>query len=173
MPFAGVAGRVCGSGNPSHMTEILHQLGNLIVGSVPTMILFILLIGAYNLLVRRPLEAILLERRARTVGAVEQARGAISAAEAETTVYEDKLRSARGAIQAMREQKLAAWAEEREQTLGSVRTSSAEQVETARAQVMQSTSEARRQIEAASGDLSQRILAALLPAGAGTREVTQ
>ena len=155
------------------MNEILHQLGNLIVGSVPTIVLFVLLIAAYNTLVRGPLEKTLAERRARTTGAVEQARGAISAAEAETGVYEDKLRSAKSAIYSMREEKLATWAREREQTLAGVRASSATQVEAARAAIAQSTAEARTQIESISGELSSRILAVLLPGEATARKVAQ
>ena len=153
------------------MNEILHQLGNLMVGSVPTMILFVLLIAAYNLLVQGPLTRILAERRVRTTGAVEQARGAIAAAEAETSVYEDKLRSAKSAMFAMREQRLADWAREREQTLETVRDRSAEQMADARRSIESSTAAARGQIEAASGDLAARILAAVLPAGA--REAIQ
>ena len=60
------------------MNQILNQLGGLILGSVPTIVFFLLLIVAYGLLVRRPLDGILAERRKRTFGAVEQARGAIS-----------------------------------------------------------------------------------------------
>ncbi len=78
------------------MDQILNQLGELVLGSVPTMVLFILLVTAYGFLVRRPLDRVLAERRARTTGAVEQARSAIAAAEAETDVYEDKLRSGEG-----------------------------------------------------------------------------
>ena len=78
------------------MDQILNQLGELVLGSVPTMILFILLVAAYGVLVRRPLDRVLAERRARTSGAVEQARSAIAAAEAETTAYEEKLRSGQG-----------------------------------------------------------------------------
>ena len=155
------------------MTEILHELESLMVDSVPTIILFVLLIMAYNLLVRGPLERILAERRARTTGAVEQARGAISAAEAETTVYEDKLRSAKSAIYTMREERLAAWAQEREQTLGGVRASSAEQIEAARVSLTQSTADARKQIEAISGELSSRILAVLLPGEATAQKAAQ
>ena len=51
------------------------------LGAAPTMVLLLLVI-AYGLLVRRPLERVLAERRARTTGAVEQARAAISDAEA-------------------------------------------------------------------------------------------
>ena len=46
------------------MDEILQQLGGLVLGSVPTMVLFILLVTAYGLLVRRPLDRVLAERRA-------------------------------------------------------------------------------------------------------------
>lgn len=155
------------------MNEILHQLAILIVGSVPTVILFVLLIVAYNLLVRGPLEKTLAERRARTTGAVEQARGAISAAEAETTVYEDRLRSAKSAIYSMREERLAAWAREREETLGGVRASSAAQVESARAAIAQSTADARFQIETTSNELSSRILAVLLPQDQTAQEAAQ
>src|SRR3979490_1566004 len=103
------------------MDQILNQLGELVLGSVPTMVLFILLIAAYGVLVRRPLERVLAERRARTLGAVEQARGAMATAEAETSVYEDRLRSAKGEIFQAREQKLKQWNAERELALAEVR----------------------------------------------------
>ena len=59
------------------------------LGSVPTIVLFLLLLAAYAVLVRRPLDKVLAERRARTSGAVEKAREAIAAAEAETAAYEE------------------------------------------------------------------------------------
>src|ERR1019366_10426307 len=80
------------------MDEILSQLGGLVLGAVPTMLFFILLVIAYGVLVRRPLDRVLAERRARTTGAVEQARAAISDAEAKTADYEDRMRHARGEI---------------------------------------------------------------------------
>ena len=112
--------------------DILKELGDLVLGSVPTMIFFVMLVTAYGLLVRRPLDKVLAERRARTTGAVEQARGAIAAAEAETTVYEDKLRSAKAEIFSLREQRLAAWQAERETTLKQVHEASLQQTEIAR-----------------------------------------
>ncbi len=110
------------------MDKIIHQLGGLVLGSVPTMIFFVLLIAAYEALVRRPLDRTLAERRARTTGAVEQARGALSAAEAETTVYEDKLRSAKADLFASREQRMQRWTEDREATLNEVRRSTQDRV---------------------------------------------
>jgi F-type H+-transporting ATPase subunit b len=155
------------------MDQILNQLGGLVLGSVPTMILFILLVMLYGLLVRRPLERVLAERHARTTGAVEQARGAIAAAEAETTAYEDKLRAAKAEIFQARDQKLKQWNAEREAALEQVRQSTRERVRSARQEIEQSAADARRQIEAISGELSSRILNAVLPAGVVPTEVAQ
>ncbi len=151
------------------MNEILSQLGGLVLGSIPTIVLFLLLVAAYGLLVRRPLDAVLAERRARTTGAVEQARGAISAAEAETAVFEDKLRSAKNEIFHMRDEQLKRWNAERDEALAQARTATAQRVQAARLALEQSASVARQQIEGMSGELSAQILKAVLPAGvAGT-----
>ena len=153
--------------------EILNQLGELVLGSVPTMIFFILLVVAYGLLVRRPLDKVLAERRARTTGAVEQARGAIAAAEAETAVYESKLRDARAAIFAAREARLKQWTAERDAAVQSARVAAQDRVRVARKEIETSAIEGRTQIEAASLDLSQRILKAVLPAGINPAEAIQ
>ena len=153
--------------------DIFQQLGNLVLGSVPTMIFFMMLVMAYGLLVRRPLDKVLAERRARTTGAVEQARGAIAAAEAESTVYEDKLRAAKTELFSMREQRLAAWQAEREATLKQVREASSQQLALALQSIDASATQARSQVEAASGDLAARVLAAVLPSSAGAAEITQ
>ncbi len=155
------------------MDKILHQLGGLVLGSVPTMIFFVLLIAAYEALVRRPLEKTLAERRARTTGAVEQARGALSVAEAETTVYEDKLRGAKADLFAAREQRLQRWTEDREATLNEVRRSTQERVKSAKREIEDSVAVARTQIETMSGELSSRILHAVLPAGISLAETGQ
>ncbi len=153
--------------------DILQQLGDLVLGSVPTVIFFVALVVAYSLLVSRPLNKVLAERRARTTGAVEQARGAIAAAEAETTVYEDRLRSAKAEIFAMREHRLATWQAERDATLKQVRETSSQQIELARQTIEASAAQARSQVEAASGDLASRVLAAVLPSNVGPAAVSQ
>jgi F-type H+-transporting ATPase subunit b len=45
--------------------EILNQLGGLMLGSVPTIVFFVLLVLAYNVLVQKPLNATLKENGAR------------------------------------------------------------------------------------------------------------
>lgn len=147
------------------MEEILNQLGELVLGSVPTMVLFILLVIAYAVLVRRPLDRILAERRARTTGAVEQARGAIAAAEAETSAYEDKLRKAKAEIFHARDQKLKQWNAEREAAIEQVRQIAQERIRAAKQEIEQGATAARTQIESMSAELSARVLNAVLPAG--------
>jgi F-type H+-transporting ATPase subunit b len=153
--------------------EILNQIGDLVLGSVPTILLFLLLIAAYGFLVRRPLDRVLAERRARTEGAVEQAKGAISAAEAETAVYEDKLRAAKAEIFAAREQKLKSWSAERETALAQAKSATQQKIQAARQEIEQSATTARQQIEGASAALSAQILRAVLPVGAAPPEAAQ
>lgn len=155
------------------MDAILKQIGDLILGSVPTMVFFILLVIAYGFLVRRPLDAVLAKRRELTTGAVEQARGAMSAAEAETAVFEDKLRAARAEIFAARDKRVAQWAADREALLAEARSITARRVSTAREEIEASAAAARQQIEAMTGELSNKILRAVLPAGVTGTEATQ
>jgi F-type H+-transporting ATPase subunit b len=153
--------------------DIVQQLGGLVLGSVPTMIFFILLVILSGVLVRRPLEKTLAERRARTSGAVEQARGAISAAEAETQVYENKLRAARAAALAARERLLQQWNAERDAALNEARTVAQEKVRASRKQIEDSAVMARQQIETATEMLSDQILRAIMPKGTNATEAHQ
>ncbi|HTF70567.1 MAG TPA: hypothetical protein VK638_48640 [Edaphobacter sp.] len=155
------------------MDQILNELGGLVLGAVPTMLLFILLVIAYGLLVRRPLERILTERHARTAGAMEQAKGAIAAAEAETGAYEEKLRKAKAELFEARERRMKQWAAERETALEQVRQAAQERIGSARREVEQGAVEARTQIERTSAELSAKVIAAVLPANVAAAEVAR
>src|SRR5215470_16884043 len=80
------------------MDETLKQIGGLLLGSIPTIIFFLLLFGFYTALVHKPLTAVLSERHARTQGAIEKARADVQSAETRTAEYEQKLREARFAL---------------------------------------------------------------------------
>jgi F-type H+-transporting ATPase subunit b len=150
--------------------EILHQLGGLVLGSVPTMVFFLLLVAAYGPLVRKPLDRTLAERRARTTGAVEKARSAIAAAEAEATVYEEKLRAARSEMMAARERKVQQWQSEKDQALKGARDASQVRVNAAKQEIEQMAVGARKQIEESTAQLSEQILRAVLPSGTNLSE---
>ncbi|MFZ1159551.1 MAG: hypothetical protein WAO10_17330, partial [Candidatus Sulfotelmatobacter sp.] len=70
------------------MDQTLHQLGELLLGAVPTVILLTLLYALYTSIVHKPLQRVLEERRSKTEGAVEKSRADIAAAEARTAEYE-------------------------------------------------------------------------------------
>lgn len=80
------------------MEETLRQLGEIALGSIPTILIFLIVYAAYRLLVHKPLAKVLSERYQRTEGAVQKSRADISAAEAKTSEYEQRLREARVAI---------------------------------------------------------------------------
>ena len=61
------------------MDELLRQLDELVLGSVPTIIIFVGLVLAYRFVLYRPLMRTLAERRERTQGAIEKAHAAIAA----------------------------------------------------------------------------------------------
>jgi F-type H+-transporting ATPase subunit b len=155
------------------MDTILNKLGGLVLGSVPTIVLFLLLLAAYAVLVRRPLDKVLAERRARTSGAVEKAREAIARAEAETAAYEEKLRHAKNEIFQARDKKLKQWNAERDAAVTQLRQMAQEKIKTARQEIEQSASVAKTQIEGTSSDLTAQILKAILPAGISASEVVQ
>ena len=80
------------------MDDIVQQVGALLLGAIPTILLFVVLVAAYQILVQGPLTRTLAERRARTAGAVENAHKAIQHAEARAAEYADKLRHARAEL---------------------------------------------------------------------------
>ena len=155
------------------MQLILNQLSDLLLGSVPTVIFFLILLAAYAVLVRKPLEAILVERHGRTGGAMDEARAAIGAAEQKTAAYETRLREARGEIFAARMARQKASSIARDKALADTRAAAQQRIFAARDIVERSGSEARTQIEAGAAALSQSVIAAILPHRASSRGATQ
>ncbi len=149
------------------MQEILEQVGKLLLGSVPTLILFILLVIAYQTLVQGPLGRTLRERRARTKGAVEEASKAIAAAEARTTEYGNKLRQARAEVFRIRENRLKEWSQERDAALEAARNAAAVRVLEARVGLENEAAVARKTLMASADQLAEQVVRAVMPATAG------
>src|SRR5438445_6396137 len=80
------------------MDETLRQLGELLLGSIPTVVLFVIVWVAYRAIVHSALSRAVGERRDKTVGAVEKAKADIAVAEHKTAEYEQKIREARIAV---------------------------------------------------------------------------
>src|SRR5271168_1198326 len=111
------------------MDQTLHQLGGLLLGSVPTIFLFLLIVILYRFLVYGPLTRVLNERRERTEGAIEQAHAAIAAAAAKTQEYEAQLRAARSKIFQARQQRQQQWNRERDSAIAEAQEVAQRQIE--------------------------------------------
>ena len=150
------------------MDKTLQQLGELLLGAVPTVILLALLYALYTAIVHKPLQRALAERRSKTEGAVEKSRADIAAAEARTSEYEQKLREARAAVFRAQEARRQAALQARTNALNEARSKAQVQVQAAKANIERDRDAAEQALPAESAALAQEIARRVLqPAGAG------
>jgi len=145
------------------MDETLHQLEGLLLGSVPTIFVFLLIVILYRLLVYGPLTRVLNERRERTEGAIEQANAAMAAAAAKTQEYEAQLRAARSRIFQARQLKQQQWTRERDNAIAEAHAAAQRQVEEAKSALQAQTDASHATIKDSIDELANEILAAILP----------
>lgn len=144
------------------MDETLRQVGELLLGSIPTIVFFLLLYDLYTVLVHKPLVRVLGERRARTQGAIEKARADVASAEARTAEYEQKLRDARVALFKAQEARRAKAAQARADAVAEARKNAQAQVERERAAIEQQKTAAQSSLQAEAGRLAQEIIRTVL-----------
>ncbi len=144
------------------MDQTLRQVGELLLGSIPTIIFLIVVYGLYNALVHKPLTKVLAERRSKTEGAVEKARADIAAAEARTAEYEQRLREARMAVFKAQEAQRQRAIQARAAAVAEARKRAQSQVEAARASIEQDKIAAQEGLQAESGRLATEIIRTVL-----------
>ena len=150
------------------MDETLRQLGELLLGSVPTVILLALLYLLYAVIVHRPLARVLAERRSKTEGAVEKSRADIAAAEARTSEYEQRLREARATVFRAQEARRKAALDARTAALNDARKKAQAQVQSAKADIEKDRDAAQAGLQAETQTLAAEIIRRVLePAGTG------
>jgi len=150
------------------MDETLRQLGELLLGSVPTVIMLAVLYALYTTIVHKPLQRVLAERRSKTEGAVEKSRADIAAAEARTTEYEQKLREARAAVFKAQEARRQSVMQARTNAVNESRTKAQAQVQAAKKDIESDRAAAEKALQADASALAQEIVRRVLqPAGAG------
>jgi F-type H+-transporting ATPase subunit b len=150
------------------MDQTLQQLGELLLGAVPTVILLTLLYALYTVIVHKPLRRVLDERRSKTEGAVEKSRADIAAAEARTSEYEQRLREARAAIFRSQEASRQAAMQARSNAVNEARRKAQGQVQAAKADIESDRAAAEQGLQAEAATLAREIVRRVLePAGAG------
>jgi F-type H+-transporting ATPase subunit b len=150
------------------MDETLRQLGELLLGSIPTVILVALLYALYTNIVHKPLRRVLDERHSKTEGAIEKSRADIAAAEARTSEYEQRLREARATVFRAQEAKRKAVMDARAAALNDARVKAQRQIQTAKAEIQKERDAAIGGLQAEAQALATEIMRRVLePAGAG------
>jgi F-type H+-transporting ATPase subunit b len=153
------------------MEQTLRQVGELLLGAVPTILLLLMLYGFYTALVYRPLKKILAERRSRTEGAIEKARADISAAESKTFEYEGKLREAKLAVFRAQEARRQQAQQARAEAVAEARKRAEALIQQARKQVQEEATVAKQGLQTEVERLASEIIRAVLqPAGSGRTE---
>src|SRR5437660_2139421 len=144
------------------MQAIVHQLGELFLQAVPTVLIILLFYFILRAVFFKPLLAVMAERDSRTVGA-EKAREAAQAAAAEKVKqYQEALKQARGQVYAEQEAVRKKLLEERAARIKDARTREAGEVSTAKARVAAELAAARREVEATVAELSAEIARRIL-----------
>ena len=148
------------------MEDTLRQIGQLLLGAVPTVVLFGLLYASYRMLLHKPLEAVLEERRSKTQGAMEKAHADITSADARAADYAQRLREARVAIYQAQESRRRKFQEATAAALAEARGKADAMVRQTRAELEQGVAAARGGLEAESDKLAAAVIQTILePAG--------
>jgi F-type H+-transporting ATPase subunit b len=150
------------------MNETVRQLGELLLGSVPTVILLALLYALYAVIVHRPLQRVLAERHSKTEGAVEQSRADVAAAEARTSEYEQRMREARASVFRAQEARRQGALQARTQAVTEARAMAQSQVQAAKKDIENDRAAAETGLEHEATALAQEIIRRVLqPVGVG------
>jgi len=149
---------------------LTKALSELVVNSIPTMVMFLLIYIAYTFLVHKPLMAVRTERHGMTAGAVERAKADVAAAEAKTAEYEQKLREARAKMFQQMDARRKKVLEVREMMLAETRKKVDAELKAAKAVLAKEVAEAKLGIEAQSDQMAQSVIQKVLQSGAGAAQ---
>ncbi len=144
------------------MEAILKALGQLLLNAIPALFSLLIVWAAYRLIVYTRLQQVLAERRARTEGAIEEAKREIASAEERTAEYERRVREARGQIYLAQEAHSRRTMEERSKALAEARRQAEAMVRSARAAVEKDTLAAKAALQQQADSLANAIIESVL-----------
>jgi F-type H+-transporting ATPase subunit b len=149
--------------------EILHQLGQLFLGAVPTILIVLIFYFFMRWAFLTPIQKVMAEREARIAGARAEAAAVEAEAKQEMDAYADALRKARAEIYGEQEAARRAALEERAQLLKAMRARTQEEVDAAKERIAAEYSAARAEVESQTPVLADQIAQAILakPFGPG------
>jgi len=151
------------------MQAIGHQLGELFLQAVPTVLIILFFYFILRAIFFKPLLAVMAERDTRTVGAEKAAEAAQVAASEKVKQYQDALRQARGQVYAEQEAARKKLLDERAAKIKEARTRASGEVSAAKARVAEELAAASRDVETTvaqlAAEIARRILQTPLSSG--------
>lgn len=151
--------------------DIVHQLGELFLGALPTVVLILIFYFILKSLFFKPLLAVMAEREARSIGAQKAAEAAQAAAAEKVKQYQEALRQARGKLYAEQEAARKKLLDERAAQVKDARAKATVEVGLAKERVAADLLSARRDMEPDIAQLASEITARVLqPAREAPRE---
>lgn len=150
--------------------QILRELGELFLESVPTIIIFLLFYWFLRSSFFRPFERAIAERSARIEKARAEAQAIQAAAKGKEHSYQEALKKARAGVFAEQEIARRAALEERARILQAARGVSQEFVRKEKERVAWEFDSARAELEVQSADLGSRIAQLILERPTSPRE---
>jgi F-type H+-transporting ATPase subunit b len=150
--------------------QILQQLGELFLESVPTIIIFLLFYWFLRANFFKPLEKVLAERNARITKAKADAEAIQAAAKEKTGSYQEALRKARAGVFAEQEALRQTALEERARLLRAARGAAQDAVRKEKERITREFEGARAQLEEQSENLAGRIAQMILAGPRSPRE---
>jgi len=142
--------------------DIVHQLGELFLGALPTVVLILIFYFILKSLFFKPLLAVMAEREARSIGAQKAAEAAQAAAAEKVKQYQDALRQARGKIYAEQEAARKKLLDERAALVKEARGKATAEVGSAKERVAAERAAARRDLEPGIAELASEIATRVL-----------
>ena len=144
------------------MQAIVHQLGELFLQAVPTVLIILLFYFILRALFFKPLLVVMAGRDSRTAGTEKAAEAAQVAAAEKVKQYQEALKQARGQVYAEQEAARKKLLDERAARIKDARTRAAGEVSAAKARVAAELGAARRDVEATVAELSAEIARRIL-----------
>jgi F-type H+-transporting ATPase subunit b len=139
------------------MQVIGHQLGELFLQAVPTVLIILLFYFILRAIFFKPLLAVMAERDSRTAGAEKAAEAAQAAAAEKVKQYREALGKARGQVYAEQEAARKKLLDERAAELKEARAKASAEVSTAKERLAGELAAARRDLLATVSELSAEI----------------
>jgi len=142
--------------------EILHQLGNLFLQAVPTVIIVFLFYLFMRWAFFTPIQQAMAEREAKIEGARKDAATVQAAANQDLQDYNDALKKARAEIYAEQEVARQAILQERSKNLKAMRTLAQKEVAQGKKKIDADLAVARKEIEASAPAMAGEIARSIL-----------